>query len=98
MSAAVSAVWPLSPDWSLRSPPPLGAGERPAQARAGRSAFTSARALGGELLHRVGVRLVHEPGSGEHGQTAAHRVGVRVEQRQEDDRQVTLEVLLLVDG
>src|SRR5215217_4887988 len=71
---------------------------RPAQARAGRSPFTSARALGGELLHRVGVRLVHEPGSGEHGQTAAHRVGVRVEQRQEDDRQVTLEVLLLVDG
>src|SRR5215216_838404 len=73
-----------------------GSARRPA--RAGRRPPTSARALGGELLHRVRVGLVDEPRSGQDGQTAAHRVGVRVEQRQEHDRQVTLEVLLLVDG
>src|SRR5215207_8027941 len=80
----------LLSSWGGRRPDP-GAG--PAA-----DPLTSSGAFAGELLHRVGVRLVDEPRSGEHGQTAAHRVGVRVEQRQEHDRQVPLEVLLLVDG
>src|SRR5918996_919583 len=58
----------------------------------------SARALLRELLDGIGVGLVHEAGAGEHRQPAADRVGVLVEQRQEHDRQISLEVLLLVDG
>src|SRR5829696_1121674 len=78
------------------SPPPDGRGGRP-RAGAGRVALTSSSALGGELLDRVRVRLVDESRSGQHRQAAANGVRVLVEQRQEYDRQVTLEVLLLVD-
>src|SRR4051794_10896809 len=53
--------------------------------------------LARQLLDRGRVVLVHEARAGEHGLAAADGVRVRPEQLQEDDRQVALEVLLLVD-
>src|SRR5919106_1912665 len=70
----------------------------PEPAGSGPPGVGSARALLRELLDGIGVGLVHEAGAGEHRQAAADRVGVLVEQRQEHDRQISLEVLLLVDG
>ena len=46
----------------------------------------------------VDVVLVDEAGAGEHRLAATDRVEVVLVQREEDDRQVPLEVLLLVDG
>src|SRR5918998_1125565 len=75
----------------------LGArGRRPACSRP--PAPYSASPLLRQLLDGVGVALVDEARAGQHRQAAADRVGVLVEQRQEHDRQVPLEVLLLVDG
>src|SRR4051812_33877397 len=56
-----------------------------------------AGALAGELLHRRRVGLVDEAGAREDRLAAADRVGVALEQLQEHDRQVALQVLLLVD-
>ena len=56
-----------------------------------------ARALGGELGDLRRVRLVDDPGPGEHGLAVADRVEVRDVEHREHDRQVALEVLLLVD-
>src|SRR5918996_227593 len=70
----------------------------PEPAGSGPPGVGSARALLRELLDGIGVGLIHEAGAGEHRQPAADRVGVLVEQRQEHDRQISLEVLLLVDG
>src|ERR687895_674634 len=75
----------------------LGArGRRPACSRP--PAPYSASPLLRQLLDGVGVALVDEARAGQHRQAAADRVVVLVEQRQEHDRQVPLEVLLLVDG
>src|SRR3954451_12741643 len=58
----------------------------------------SPRPLARELLDRRHVGLVHEAGAGEHRLPAADGVGVRLVELEEDDRQVALQVLLLVDG
>src|SRR3954454_12598654 len=58
---------------------------------------SSARAGLGQLLDRGDVVLLHEPGAREHRLAAADRVRVVAEQLQEHDRQVALQVLLLVD-
>ena len=44
------------------------------------------------------LSLVTKPGPGQHRLAAADRVRVRLVEREEDDRQVALQVLLLVDG
>src|SRR4051812_15430967 len=51
-----------------------------------------------ELRDGPGVVLVDEARAGEDGQAAADGVGVVPEELQEHDRQVALEVLLLIDG
>ena len=51
-----------------------------------------------EFLDRSGVVRGHEARTGEHRKTAARLVGVGGLEVHEDDRQVTLEVLLLIDG
>src|SRR4051794_23129480 len=57
----------------------------------------SARALLGERLDLGGVRLVDDAGAGQHRLATADSVRVRDVEHREDDRQVALEVLLLVD-
>src|SRR5215217_4755719 len=59
---------------------------------------SSPRSLLRQLRDRVGVVLGDVAWAGEHGLAAADRVRVGLVQRQEDHRQVALQVLLLVDG
>src|SRR5437773_2726041 len=82
---AVAACWAMSGTGG-------GTGSRPAaesQALAG--------ALPRERDHLRRVRLVDEPRAGQDGLAAAHGVRVRVVEIEEHDRQVALQVLLLVD-
>src|SRR5207244_9602948 len=51
----------------------------------------------GQLLHLVGIRRGDEPGPGQHREPAACGVGVPFEQVEEHDRQISLQVLLLID-
>ena len=70
---------------------------RAGAARAAGDRPSLARARLGELLDRRDVGLVDEARAGEDRLAAADGVGVRLEQLQEHDRQVALQVLLLVD-
>src|SRR6476660_912063 len=72
-----------------------GAGSRSGWSRPPGAALARARL--GELRDGVDVGLVDEAGAGEDRQAAADGVGVGLEQLQEHDRQVALQVLLLVD-
>ena len=59
---------------------------------------SSAGTLAGQVEHLLGVVGRDEAGAGEHRLAATHRVEVVVVQGEEHDRQVPLEVLLLIDG
>src|SRR4051794_15527804 len=89
-AVAVLLISGLSSEARARGGRSRGAAGRPVRCLAG--------ALTGELLDGRGVGLFDEAGPGEHGLAAADGVGVVLEQLQEHDREVPLEVLLLIDG
>src|SRR5262245_30122652 len=83
---------------SISSLSSYGDGGPPAARGGGRRTGRLARAGLGQLLDRGDVRLVDEAGAREHRLAAADRVRVLPVQLEEHDRQVALQVLLLVDG
>src|SRR3954449_11190088 len=65
---------------------------------AGHQPHHLAGSLPRELLDCGRVALVNEARPGQYGLTAANRIRVLLEELQEHDRQVALQILLLVDG
>src|SRR5581483_9609013 len=81
---ADAASWAMTGAAAGRSPP-----RRPSS--------RLARSLRSERDHLRRIRLVDEARSGQHRLPAADRVRVRVVQEEEHDREVALQILLLVD-